>query len=87
MGRAVQPPLVPHKQHRYLGQQQTDSGDCPHRLGRHELRHPIPECSVTDLVVVLDECDKNGGRQIGARRASRTAAIGHQLALERETLR
>jgi len=51
------------------------------------LRHPIPEFSVTDLVVVLDECDKNGGRQIGARRASRTAAIGHQLALERETLR
>ena len=80
-------PLLAHEQHWDLRQQQIDRRYRTYCFGRCEIRHPIAERPIADLIVVLNERDKSSRRQAGARCASRSPAIGHQLALECEALR
>ena len=80
-------PLLAHEQHGNLRQQEIDRRDRPHCCNRCETGQPIAECPVAHLVVVLDEGNEGGWREVHARHASRAAAKGHQLALKREALR
>ena len=64
-------PFLAHEQHRHLRQQQVDGGDGAHRLGRRGGRQPVAEGAVADLVVVLDEGDEGGRRQVCAGLAAR----------------
>ena len=80
-------PFLAHEQHRHLRQKQVYRGDGAHRLGLGDGSDALAEGAVADLVVILDEGDKGGGRQTGAGLATRPAAILHHLALEGEALR
>ena len=56
------------------------------RLRVGERRQPFAERAIADLVVILQEQHKGGGRQIGAWRAARlAAAMRRRLALIDET--
>src|SRR5690606_7178862 len=64
---------------------QITRGGSLHRLGRCEAVDAFAEGAVADLIVILDEIDKGGGRQMHARfPARRPATITRDVVLERE---
>ncbi len=68
-------PFLAHEQHGRRGRQQQHSGGGPQRrFILHDVAEPLAERAVADLIVVLQEDDKGGGRQVGARLAARPSS-------------
>ncbi len=66
-------PLLAHEQQRWHRREQEDGGEAgaPTLVG--EAREPLAESAVADLVVVLDEVDEAGRRQVARRLAAKLA--------------
>src|SRR5690606_21578207 len=75
-------PLFSHEEKRDLRRQEKDCRQraCSRRFRQHV--DPFAEGAVADLIVILDEADEGGRRQLSARLAAMLAAtIGRGLAL------
>ena len=85
LGRA---PFLAHEQQRRRRLQQQHCQRRFDRCGLRQRRQALAERAIADLVVVLDEIDESGARQIAARLAAQLiVAMGRWFALIGETLR
>ena len=72
--RARSRPSSPMNSSGICGRQQQQGGRGLQRFRARQRRQPFAEGAVADLVVVLQESNKGGGRQVRARLAARLAA-------------
>ena len=86
--RSRRRPLLTHEEQRRRRREQEQRAERAQRRGRSEPREPFAERTVPDLIVVLQEGDERGQREVRARRAARlAAAMRRALALIREPRR
>ncbi|VWC50302.1 hypothetical protein BLA6863_07811 [Burkholderia lata] len=77
--------FLAHEQQRDRRREQQQRGRRAHRVFVRERAQPFAERAVADLVVVLQECDERGRRQVRARFAARGAVVQRRrFALVRE---
>ena len=85
--RLRRPPFLAHEQHRDRGAQQIERGNGADRFRRRQGGDPVAHGAVADLVVVLQEGDERGGRQMGAGLAPGLPSLeGRRFALKRKSL-
>src|SRR5262249_24837395 len=79
-------PFLPHEEQRDRRGQEHDRRGGAQRFRRRQRPDALAHGPVTDLIVVLEERDEGGRRQVCTRLSAPPAAVGRVLALEVEAL-